>query len=119
VLGERSVATFPPVIGHLEAHFGRIDPGAGYWRFPLGGWAGTRSCKQSNRTIISRHSNPLADSRFRNAQGSCDLSLLPAALPELPRLHPSPFPEVQVANSVNVHASLYRPENLSFLRNAQ
>jgi hypothetical protein len=47
------------------------------------------------------------------------LPLLPAALPEEPRLHPSPFPEIQVANSVNVHAALYRPENLTFLRNAQ
>jgi hypothetical protein len=31
------MATIPPVIGHVEAHFGRIDPGAGYWRFPLRG----------------------------------------------------------------------------------
>jgi hypothetical protein len=31
------MARTPPVIGHVEAHLGRIDPGAGYWRFPLGG----------------------------------------------------------------------------------
>lgn len=31
------MATNPPVIAHVEAHLGRIDPGAGYWRFPLGG----------------------------------------------------------------------------------
>jgi hypothetical protein len=23
---------------HIEAHFGRINPGLGYWRFPLGGY---------------------------------------------------------------------------------
>src|SRR5262245_26039666 len=38
VLGKRSMATIPPVIGHVEAHLGRIEPGAGYWRFPLGGY---------------------------------------------------------------------------------
>jgi hypothetical protein len=32
------MATIPPVVGHVEAHFGSIDPGAGYWRFPLGGY---------------------------------------------------------------------------------
>ena len=32
------MATIPPVIGHVEAHFGMIDPGAGYWCFPLGGF---------------------------------------------------------------------------------
>lgn len=32
------MATVPPVIAHVEAHFGGIDPDAGYWRFPLGGY---------------------------------------------------------------------------------
>ncbi len=32
------MATIPTVFEHLEAHFGTIDPGAGYWRFPLGGY---------------------------------------------------------------------------------
>lgn len=31
------MAKNPPVIGHVEAHLGRIDPGVGYWRFPLAG----------------------------------------------------------------------------------
>jgi hypothetical protein len=32
------LATTPSVFEHVEAHFGRIDPNAGYWRFPLGGY---------------------------------------------------------------------------------
>jgi hypothetical protein len=32
------MATIPPVFGHVEAHLGLIDPSAGYWRFPLGGY---------------------------------------------------------------------------------
>lgn len=32
------MATNPPVFEHVEAHFGTIDPAAGYWRFPLGGY---------------------------------------------------------------------------------
>src|SRR5262249_29834116 len=31
-------ATMPPVIEHVEAHLGMIDSGAGYWRFPVGGY---------------------------------------------------------------------------------
>ena len=30
--------TIPSVFGHIEDHFGTIDPAAGYWRFPLGGY---------------------------------------------------------------------------------
>jgi hypothetical protein len=32
------MATNPPVFAHVEAHLGQIDPSAGYWRFPLGGY---------------------------------------------------------------------------------
>jgi hypothetical protein len=32
------MTTNPPVIAHVEAHLGTIDPRAGYWRFPVGGY---------------------------------------------------------------------------------
>jgi hypothetical protein len=32
------MAKVPSVFEHLEAHFGTIDPAAGYWRFPVGGY---------------------------------------------------------------------------------
>lgn len=32
------MSTTPVVIQHVETHLGMIDPDAGYWRFPIGGY---------------------------------------------------------------------------------
>jgi hypothetical protein len=77
------------------------------------------SREQSSRALIASLRDPMADSTLRDAERASDKSLLPSELAQLPRAHPAPFPQVQVVELVKVHASLYGPENFTYLRNAQ
>jgi hypothetical protein len=87
-------------------------------RFELGSGAGMMPREQSSRTLIASLRDPMADSPLRDAKSVSDQSLPPSEFMELPGTHSSPFLQIQVVELVKVHASLYGPENFTYLRNA-